>query len=71
MPVIIFSETFRNLEGEGKAVVPDAVRADGETPQWGNTAGKGEQNHEIVSDHRNHRRIWVEGTFPAPQCPLP
>lgn len=41
MPVIIFSVMFRNPEGEGKAVLPDAVCADGETPQWGYTVCPG------------------------------
>lgn len=35
------SVTFRNLEREGRAVLPDAVRADGETPRWGHTVCPG------------------------------
>lgn len=42
------SVTCRNLEGEGRAVLPDAVRADGETPRRGHTvcpnrAGKAQE----------------------------
>ena len=35
------SVTFRNLAGEGRAVLPDAVRADGETPRRGHTVCPG------------------------------
>lgn len=35
------SVTFRNLEGEGRAVLPDAVHADGETPRRGHTVRLG------------------------------
>lgn len=35
------SVIFRDLEGEGRAVLPAAVRADGETPHQGHTACPG------------------------------